>query len=158
MGFGSQIVSKNTEELSELMKNVSTEDLLKYGLIPEFIGRIPSVVTLEELDAEALVMIMSDTKNCLVDQYKELFNMDDVELEIEKGALEAIAEEALRMKTGARGLRGIMEKIMTGIMFEIPSRQDIEKCVITRETVTNSMPPTLLLNSKSKLESSTESA
>ncbi len=108
------------------------------------------IVTLGELDEEALIQIMTTTKNSLLDQYKELFRIDGVELEIEKSALEAIAKQAMQIKTGARGLRGILEKVMTEIMYEIPSRDDIEKCIITKETILNSMEPTLVLNSKAK--------
>lgn len=150
MGFGSDVSSNKEKSFSEMIAHVEPQDLLRYGLIPEFVGRMPMIVTLGELDEEALIQIMTTTKNSLLDQYKELFRIDGVELEIEKGALEAIAKQAMQIKTGARGLRGILEKVMTEIMYEIPSRDDIEKCIITKETIMNNMEPTLVLNSKYK--------
>ena len=132
-------------EQAEIMKHVQQEDLLRYGLIPEFIGRLPVLVTLEELSKDALVRIITEPKNALVKQYKKLFDMDHVELEIQPDAIEAIAEKALERKTGARGLRGIMEKIMTNIMYEVPSRDDVKKCIITRETVEAEQDPELVL-------------
>ena len=152
MGFGADVLNNKDKSFGELIENVEPEDLLKFGLIPEFVGRMPMIVTLKELDKEALISIMTNTKNCLVDQYKELFKIDGVELEIEQGALEEIAMQALHIKTGARGLRGILEKVMTDIMFDIPSRDDIEKCIVTRETIVNKTDPTLVLSSKSKIK------
>lgn len=152
MGFGADVMDNKDKSFGELIANVEPEDLLKFGLIPEFVGRMPMIVTLKELDKEALISIMTNTKNCLVDQYKELFKIDGVELEIEQGALEEIAMQALKIKTGARGLRGILEKVMTDIMFDIPSRDDIEKCIVTRETIVNKTDPTLVLSSKSKMK------
>lgn len=134
IGFNSSI-EKNHKEEEELLKLLEPEDLLKYGLIPEFIGRLPSIVTLEELTEEALVEIITKPKNALLKQYKALFAMDNVELEIEEDAIREIAHKAIERKTGARGLRGIMENLMTDLMFEIPSRDDITKCVITKEMV-----------------------
>ncbi|HBH12186.1 MAG: ATP-dependent Clp protease ATP-binding subunit ClpX [Clostridiales bacterium 38_11] len=150
MGFGSDVSKNKEKSFSEMIAHVEPQDLLRYGLIPEFVGRMPMIVTLGELDEEALIQIMTSTKNSLLDQYKELFRIDGVELEIEKGALDAIAKQAMEIKTGARGLRGILEKVMTEIMYEIPSRNDIEKCIITRETILNKIEPTLVLNSKTK--------
>ena len=134
IGFNSSI-EKNHQEEEELLKLLEPEDLLKYGLLPEFIGRLPSIVTLEELTEEALVEIITKPKNALLKQYKALFAMDNVELEIEEDAIREIAHKAIERKTGARGLRGIMENLMTDLMFEIPSRDDITKCVITKEMV-----------------------
>ncbi len=113
------------------------EDLLRYGLIPEFIGRIPVVGSLTPLDEDALVEILTKPKNALVKQYEKLFEIDGVELEFEEDALRAIANKAIERKTGARGLRSIIESIMLDVMFELPSREDIEKCIITKETVQN---------------------
>lgn len=144
IGFNSN-VSANKLEKAELLKNVQHEDLLKYGLIPEFVGRLPMLVTLEELSKEALIEIITEPKNALIKQYRKLFAMDDVELEVREDAVEAIAEKALARKTGARGLRGIMEKIMTDIMYELPSRDDVDKCIITRETVEAEEEPELVL-------------
>jgi ATP-dependent Clp protease ATP-binding subunit ClpX len=157
MGFGSDVSNNKEKSFSELISHVQAEDLLRYGLIPEFVGRMPMIVTLKELDEEALIQIMTTTKNNLVEQYKELFRIDGVELEIEKGALEAIAKEALKIKTGARGLRGILEKVMTDIMFEIPSRDDIEKCIITRDTILNKMEPTLVLSANARKKKTQDS-
>jgi ATP-dependent Clp protease ATP-binding subunit ClpX len=150
MGFGADVNENKDKSFSELISHVQPEDLLRYGLIPEFVGRMPMIVTLQELDEEALIQIMTKTKNSLIEQYKELFRIDGVEFDIEQGALEEIAKQALKIKTGARGLRGILEKTMTDIMFEIPSRDDIEKCIITKETITNKTYPTMVLNAKAK--------
>lgn len=144
IGFNSDVKSNKLEK-DELLKNVQPEDLLKYGLIPEFVGRLPVLVSLEELSREALIDIITKPKNALIKQYKKLFAMDDVELEIREDAIEAVAEQALARKTGARGLRGIMEKIMTNIMYELPSRDDVGKCIITRETVETEKDPELIL-------------
>lgn len=144
MGFGAEIRDKEKEKTAELLKELQAEDLLKFGLIPEFVGRIPVLVTLEELDESALVNILTQPKNALVKQYKELLNMDDAELIIEDDALELIAKRAIERKTGARGLRGILEEIMLDTMYEIPSRKDIKKCIITRETIEKNEKPVLI--------------
>ena len=145
IGFKSEI--KSVKETSgELLKKIQPEDLLKFGLIPEFVGRLPVMVTLDELDTETLVRIIIEPKNALLKQYKKLFSMDNVELEIEDDAMVKIAEKAIERKTGARGLRSIMEGIMTDVMFEIPSRQDVRKCVITKDTVDGAAQPALVLN------------
>ena len=143
IGFGDH---QTEEELDtgELLARVLPEDLLSYGLIPEFIGRLPVIASLKPLDEEALIQILTKPKNALVKQYKKLFQMDDVELEFEEEALVEIAKSAMERKTGARGLRSIIESIMLDIMFEIPSREDIAKCIITKETVTDGVRPTLL--------------
>src|SRR5690625_3380208 len=134
IGFGSN--SKNAKvKDSELLTKVLPEDLLRYGLIPEFIGRLPIIGSLEQLDEDALVQILTKPKNALVKQYEKLFLMDDVELEFEDDALVAIAKKAIERKTGARGLRSIIEGIMLEMMFELPSREDIEKCIITVDTI-----------------------
>ena len=156
MGFGAEIQSKNDKDTSELLKNLQPEDLLKFGLIPEFVGRLPIMVTLEQLDRDALVDILTKPKNALTKQYKELLAMDGVELEIEKEALELVAERAIERKTGARGLRGIIEEIMLDIMYEIPSREDIEKCIITKDTIKENKEPTLVLSEKRKNKSTEE--
>lgn len=150
MGFGAQIQSKEITDVGEVLKHLQSEDLLKFGLIPEFVGRLPVLVTLSQLDKEALIEILTTPKNALVKQYKELFNMDGVELEIDNEALEVVAEKAIERKSGARGLRGILEEIMLDIMYEIPSREDIEKCVITKDTIINKKEPTLVLSDKRK--------
>lgn len=150
IGFGADVKSQDTSGLGELLKSLQPEDLLKFGLIPEFVGRLPVMVTLEELDKETLVKILTEPKNALVKQYKELFNMDGVELEFDSAALDIIAEKAIERKTGARGLRGIIEESMLDIMYEIPSRDDIEKCVITKETIEKKNEPTLVLSDRKK--------
>ncbi len=150
IGFGADIKSSSSEAMGELLKELQPEDLLKYGLIPEFVGRLPVLVTLEELDSNALVRILTEPKNALVKQYKELFLMDDVELEFEEGSLELIAKKAIERKTGARGLRSIIEESMLDIMYEIPSRDDIEKCIITKETIEKKGEPTLVLSDRKK--------
>jgi len=157
IGFNSNVESNNIEK-AELLKNVQPEDLLKYGLIPEFVGRLPVLVTLEELSKDALVEIITEPKNALIKQYKKLFAMDDVELEISEDAIDAIAQQALNRKTGARGLRGIMEKIMNNIMYELPSRNDVDKCIITRETVEAEKEPELVLAEPKRAKSKEKTA
>ena len=120
--------------------------MLKFGLIPEFVGRLPIVATLEELDRQALIDIVTKPKNALVKQYKKLLKMDNVDLEFEPEALELIVDKAIERKTGARGLRSIIEEIMRDIMFDIPSNPKIEKCIVTKETVLNGAPPKLVIN------------
>ncbi|SEF84671.1 ATP-dependent Clp protease ATP-binding subunit ClpX [Caloramator fervidus] len=154
IGFGADIKSKKERNVGEILKHILPEDLLKFGMIPEFIGRVPIVVTLNQLDKEALINILTEPKNALVKQYAKLFEMDGVELEFEKEALEAIAEEALKRKTGARGLRAIMEEIMLDVMYEIPSREDVTKCIITYDTVVNKQPPKLIVGESLKKKSS----
>ena len=144
IGFNSDI-KKNTQDASSLLKLIQPEDLLKFGLIPEFIGRLPVTVTLEELSTDALVRIIKEPKNAILKQYKKLFSMDGVELEIEEDAVKRVAEKAIERKTGARGIRSILEKVMTDIMYEIPSRRDIKKCIVTRNTIDGVQGPNLLL-------------
>ncbi len=162
MGFGAEIKSKEKQQVGELLKELQPEDLLKFGLIPEFIGRLPMIVTLEELDENALIEILTKPKNALVKQYKELFAMENVDLEFDREALELIAKKAIERKTGARGLRSIIEEIMLDIMYEIPSRDDVEKCLINRETVARKGEPTLVLSdmkrSRAKKSGNKESA
>jgi len=141
MGFGAEIQSKEAKDVGELLKNVLPEDLLKFGLIPEFVGRLPIVVTLDSLDENALISILSEPKNALVKQYTKLFNLDNVELEFSKEALQAIARKAIERKTGARGLRSIIEDVMTDIMFDIPSNERIKKVIITENTITSGEKP-----------------
>jgi ATP-dependent Clp protease ATP-binding subunit ClpX len=143
IGFGSHEKQQDLD-MGELLEKVLPEDLLRYGLIPEFIGRIPVIGSLTPLDEEALVQILTKPKNALVKQYQKLFLMDNVELEFEEDALKEIAAKAIERKTGARGLRSIIEGIMLDVMFELPSREDIEKCIITKKTVENNGTPTLV--------------
>ena len=147
IGFNADIVSQNQSE-EEILRQIQPEDLLKFGLIPEFIGRLPAIVTLRELSEDALVRILTEPKNALVKQYKKLFEIDNVELEFEPEAIKAIAKQAIERKTGARGLRSIIEKVMTDIMYEIPSREDVVKCIVTEGTITDSVQPTLVFASE----------
>ena len=126
------------------------QDLLKFGLIPEFVGRLPIIATLNELDKQALIDIVTKPKNALVKQYKKLFKLDDVELEFEQDSLEAIVNKAIERKTGARGLRSIIEDIMRDIMYEIPSNPQIEKCIITKNTVEGTDKPIIVLRKETK--------
>ena len=131
-------------ETEKALVHLEPEDLLKFGLIPEFIGRLPVIVTLDELDVDALKMIMTEPKNALVKQYEKLFELDGVELEMTDDAIDAIAHKAIERKTGARGLRSIFEKIMNEVMYEIPSRENGSKCIVTEETVNNGNEPKLI--------------
>ena len=151
IGFGANIQSKKEMERSKVLEDLLPQDLLKFGLIPEFIGRLPIVATLKELDKEALAKILVEPKNSLVKQYKKLMEIDDVELEIQPDAIEAIVEKAIERKTGARGLRSIIEEIMTDIMFDIPSNPQIEKCIITKETVVNNQEPEIVINENRRI-------
>jgi len=144
IGFQSDL-EKKIEETQHLLKLIQPEDLLKYGLIPELVGRLPSVVTLEELSKDALIQIITEPKNALVKQYKKLFEMDHVEFEIDTEALSVIADKAIEKKTGARGLRSILEKTMRDVMFEVPSREDVAKCVITKNIIERGESPVIIL-------------
>lgn len=135
IGFNAEIVDKTTKEIGEILEEVTPLDLVKFGLIPEFIGRVPINVTLEGLDKAALIRILQEPKNALIKQYQRLFEMDGVVLEVEKDAVEAIAEMALERKTGARGLRSIMENVMMDVMYEIPSDETIQKVILTEDCV-----------------------
>ena len=151
MGFHAEIADKEEKKLGNVIKNVLPEDLTKFGLIPEFIGRVPVVVTLDELDKEALVRILKEPKNAILKQYQKLFSYDRVELDYEDDAVDAIADKALQRGTGARGLRSIMEKTMMDVMFDIPSDETIVSCVITRDSVEGSAPPKIVHGEKPPL-------
>lgn len=145
LGFGAKIESKKNLDLGKIYENVLPEDLLKYGIIPEFIGRIPVIATLNMLDEDALVTILKEPKNALVKQYKKLFDIEDVELEFEDDALREIAKKAIDRNTGARGLRSIVENIMMDTMYEVPSEENVEKVVVTKEAVINDdVQPTIV--------------
>ena len=131
------------KDIGEVLKSILPEDLLKFGLIPEFVGRMPIIVTLENLDEDALVRILTEPKNALTRQYKRLFEMDGVELTFDDKALRAVAKQAIDRKTGARGLRAILEDVMLDIMFDIPGRDDIAACHITEQTIRKETPPLL---------------
>ena len=145
LGFGADIQKKAEVNNNEIFAKVLPEDLMKFGLIPEFAGRLPVVVTLNSLDKEALVRILCEPRNALIKQYQHFLAMDDVELEFEDGALTAIAEEALKRNAGARGLRAIIESIMRNVMYEVPSRNDVVKCIVTEETVREHAEPQMII-------------
>ena len=146
IGFGAKIESNKDIDKYKVFEQLLPQDLLKFGLIQEFVGRLPIIATLQELDRESLIDIVTKPKNALVKQYQKLFKLDNVELEFEKEALESIVDKAIERKTGARGLRSIIEEIMRDIMFEIPSNPKIEKCIITKATVENGEPPKIIIN------------
>lgn len=144
LGFGAQIRTREDVETRDYFAEVMPEDLIKFGLIPEFIGRLPVIASVANLDKEALVTILTEPKNALVKQYQRLFEMDNVELEFNKEAVEAVADQALLRGTGARGLRAIMEEVLLPVMYDIPSRDDVAKVVITEETVRENVLPTIV--------------
>ena len=152
IGFGATIESKSEENRTEILKQLLPQDLLKFGLIPEFVGRLPIVATLEALTKEALIDIVTKPKNALVKQYKKLVELDGVELEFNQDALEAIVEKAIERNTGARGLRSIIEEIMRDVMYDIPSNEKIAKCTITRDTVINKSEPEIVIDENKKRE------
>jgi ATP-dependent Clp protease ATP-binding subunit ClpX len=158
IGFGADIQAKKQRTLSELLKFVEPEDLLKFGMIPEFIGRLPIVSALEELDQSALVQILSEPKNALVKQYKKLLEMDGVALKFTDGALKAISSEAIRRKAGARGLRSILEGAMLEVMYDIPSRKTAREVVISEEVILKKSEPVVLHANEKTLEAKKESA
>ncbi|HEX4956009.1 MAG TPA: ATP-dependent Clp protease ATP-binding subunit ClpX [Thermoanaerobaculia bacterium] len=141
LGFGAEVRSRKEKKNARLLEQVLPEDLIKFGLIPEFVGRLPVVATLEELDEAALIRILKEPKNSLVRQYQKIFEFEGVELSFTDGALDAIAREALKRNVGARGLRIILEELMLELMYNVPSQRDISKCVITEEVVTHRMTP-----------------
>ena len=143
IGFNADIVGEAGIVDSELLRQVQPQDLVKFGIIPEFVGRVPVVVTLDQLDEETLVSILTEPKSAIVKQYKKLFEMDNVELEFEEDALREVAREATERATGARGLRAILESAMTDVMYEIPSDDTIKKCIITKETVAEGKAPVI---------------
>ena len=155
MGFGAEIHSKNRLNLGETLKKIQPDDLMKTGLIPEFIGRLPVVVTLDPLDEAALVRILSEPKNSLVKQYQALLDMDGVKLTFDNDALQAIAQEALKRKTGARGLRSIIEGIMRNVMYEVPSMEGATSCRVTRDVVIDKKDPVINLKNKKAIKEAT---
>ena len=144
IGFNTEVSNKSTRELSEILQQVTPQDLVKYGLIPEFVGRVPICVALRGLDREALVRILKEPKNALIKQYRKLFDMDDVALTFEDEAVVAIAQKAFERKTGARGLRSIMEEVLMDTMYTIPSDETIEECVITKAVVDGESTPAIV--------------
>ncbi|HEY5529008.1 MAG TPA: AAA family ATPase, partial [Thermoleophilia bacterium] len=159
VGFGAQIESRQKKDVGELFARVLPEDLLAFGLIPEFIGRLPVICNVHQLRKEDLVAILSEPKNALTKQYKKFFAYDGVDLIFAKDALDSIADHALKLETGARGLRSIIESALTNVMFELPSRRDVSKCVVTREVIEKKIDPTLVTSTaREDLELDQESA
>lgn len=150
MGFGADIKKAEEKDMAEILKEVEPEDLLKFGLIPEFIGRLPVIVSLHPLKEDALVRILTEPKNALIRQYQKLLKMDQVELTFEDKAIRAIAKKAIERCTGARGLRAIIEKIMTKVMYEIPEMKDVKRCIVTEETVLKEKEPILIKENDEK--------
>ena len=146
LGLQANITSKKDETLSQMLAQVEPEDLIRFGLIPEFIGRLPVIATLEELDEKALVEILTKPKNALVKQYSKLFEYDDVTLEFEPDALEAVAAEAIKRNTGARGLRAILEQAMLEVMYELPAKTNVKKCIVTKDTILKGQHPVMVLS------------
>ncbi len=150
MGFGATIASKQERNVSALLSKIEPEDIIKFGIIPEMMGRMPIIVTLDELNQEALCSILTEPKNALVKQYKALFAMENVELEFTDDSLEAIAQKAIKRKTGARGLRSIIEELLLDTMFELPNNKNIEKVVVNKEIVEKEKNPIIILQDKKK--------
>jgi ATP-dependent Clp protease ATP-binding subunit ClpX len=141
MGFGAELHKRKERRLGEVLREVQAEDLLRFGMIPEFVGRVPVIATLDELDEDALVDILTRPKNALIKQYQKLFEFDDVRLRFTDTALRAVARQALARKSGARGLRSILEQVMLELMYEIPSRDDVEECVVSEEVIEQGVEP-----------------
>ena len=156
IGFGGS--EKKIDETKSLLEQVRPEDLQTYGLIPEFIGRVPIVANLDTLDVDALNQILTEPKNALVKQYKKMLELDDIELEFDHDALSAVSELAIERKTGARGLRSIIEETLVDIMFDVPSNDDIHKVVITKDTIVNEQSPELYNQDGERIESSEQTS
>ena len=150
LGFGADVEKTDKKRLDEILKHLEPQDLVKFGLIPEFVGRLPVVATLTELGEEALVAILTEPTNALVKQYQKLFEFEDVRLRFSDGALRAVARQALARKSGARGLRSILETVMLDLMYDIPSRDDVEECVINEEVIEQSSKPLLVLKQEAE--------
>jgi ATP-dependent Clp protease ATP-binding subunit ClpX len=151
MGFGADIRKQSEKKrLGEILDQVQPQDLLRFGLIPEFIGRLPVIATLDELSEEAMVRILTEPKNAIVRQYQKLFEMQRVDLKFTDGAIKAVAREALKRKSGARGLRSILEQAMLDIMFEIPSMKNVQECVVSEEVILHNESPILLFENQAE--------
>jgi ATP-dependent Clp protease ATP-binding subunit ClpX len=148
IGFVAEIKGKRERDIGEILRNVQPEDLIKFGMIPEFVGRVPIVSTLTELDEEALIAILTEPKNALVKQYQALLKLEGVDLSFSKDALKAIAEEAMKRKSGARGLRSIMENVMLDIMYEIPDMEGVKECIISQDVIMNGKAPMIVYERK----------
>jgi len=150
MGFGAEIVKHNDKNIGEILECIQPEDLIKYGLIPEFLGRLPVIATLDELSEQTLIRILTEPKNALIKQYAKLFEMEGVNLRFTDSALSAVGKEAVKRKSGARGLRAILESCMLNIMFDIPSIENVKECVLSEDVVMNKEDPILLYEQKKK--------
>lgn len=155
IGFGAEVLSREDKNIGAILRQILPQDLLKYGLIPEFVGRIPVLATLDSLDKEALMRILTEPRNALVKQYQKMFELDDVSLEFKENSLRIIAEEAIKRNTGARGLRAIMEDVLLDVMFELPSRDDISRCIITNDVILKREKPILVTREKRKKKEET---
>lgn len=158
MGFGADIKAKTEKPLGEILRQIMPEDLLKYGLIPEFVGRLPIVVALDALDDKALVRILNEPKNSLVKQFQKLFEMDAIDLSFEPEALELIAQLAIKRNTGARGLRAIIETLLLDLMYDLPSRTDVKRCVVTRKMVEEKGEPIMVTTAETRKKKKEETA
>ncbi len=153
MGFGAEVKGKTDKKLGELLREAEVQDLVKYGMIPEFLGRVPVFASLEELDESALVRVLTEPKNALTKQYQRLFEMEKVKLDFAKGALEAVATEAIRRKSGARGLRAILESVMLEIMYDIPSQENVREVHIDADVILKKKPPLVMYDNEKKADS-----
>ena len=144
IGFGAKVKVKDDKKLKDLIKDIETDDLIKFGLIPELVGRLPVICTIDELTEEDLIRVLVEPKNSITKQFKKLFELENVKLEFEDDALKEIAKKAIKRKTGARGLRSIVENILLDTMFEIPSEKNIKKVIITKECITEKAQPTII--------------
>jgi len=158
LGFGAELRARADVDTADVFGDVMPEDLLRFGMIPEFIGRLPVITSVRNLDREALIRILTEPRNALVRQYRKLFELDNVELEFTEDALEAIADQAILRGTGARGLRAILEEVLLSVMYEVPSRKDVARCVVTREVVLEHVNPTLVPRESPKRERREKSA
>jgi ATP-dependent Clp protease ATP-binding subunit ClpX len=149
IGFGAEVKSKNSKNVGQTLKGLETEDLIKYGLIPEFVGRLPVIATLEELDKPALMAILTEPKNSLVKQYRKLFEMEGVDIDFRDDALDAVATKAMERKTGARGLRSIMESVLLDTMFRLPSERDVTKVVVDASVIRGDSAPLVVYENQS---------
>ena len=150
LGFGIDVRGRTQKKLSELLKEIQTEDLIKFGLIPEFIGRLPVITSLDELDDHALVKILTEPRNALVKQYQRLFEFEKVKLQFTSGSLEAIAREAIRRKSGARGLRAILESVMLDVMYDIPSQEGVREVLVSEDVIVKRAKPVLVYEKRAQ--------
>jgi ATP-dependent Clp protease ATP-binding subunit ClpX len=150
MGFGAKIRQEKEQSIGEILRLVQPEDLIKFGLIPEFLGRLPVIATLDELNEDALIRILTEPNNALLKQFQKLFEMEEVNLRLTDSALKAIAREAMQRKSGARGLRAIMETCMLNIMYDLPSIENVKECVVSEDVVLNKEDPILLYEQTKK--------